>query len=76
MDVIKVIMNSDNQSDGWRRWTDAELHKLYRDYFERLPGMCPVCGREVGMMLDHKDGGIAILSIRCRNCDNSSTVIS
>jgi hypothetical protein len=58
-----------------RRWTDAELHKLFKDYFAKMPGVCPVCGKEVGMMMDHK-GETTILSIRCRSCGNSSTVLS
>jgi transcription elongation factor Elf1 len=59
----------------WRRWTDAELHKLFRDYFDKLPGTCPVCGHEVAMMMDHKDNA-TILSIQCRFCGNSSTVFA
>ncbi|HLH54916.1 MAG TPA: hypothetical protein VKY92_15000 [Verrucomicrobiae bacterium] len=58
-----------------RRWTNEELHKLFRDYFDGLPGICPVCGKEVGMMMDHK-GGVTMLTIRCRGCHNSSVVMS
>ena len=58
-----------------RRWTDAELHQLFRDYYDKRPGTCPVCGHEVGMMMDHK-GDLTILSIICRFCHNSSTVFA
>jgi transcription elongation factor Elf1 len=71
------LMGLDNASKTpeARRWTNEELHKLFKDYFDKLPGICPVCQREVGMMMDHKDS-VTILTIRCRNCGNSSTVMS
>ena len=66
---------TNTQELPFRRWTDTELHKLFRDYFDKQPGICPVCGHEVGMMMDHKRE-VTILSIRCRSCGNSSTVLS
>lgn len=63
------------ESPGPRPWTEAELHKLYRDYFDKQPGICPVCGSQVSMMMDHKEQ-LAILSIRCRVCGNASTVFA
>jgi hypothetical protein len=58
-----VVMNGIDSSKEPRRWTDAELHKLFSDYFDKLPGTCPVCGHEVRMMMDH-NCDVAILSIR------------
>jgi hypothetical protein len=68
-------MNLTKAPRAERRWTDSELHKLYQDYFDRLPGTCPVCGCEVGMMMDHKDV-MTIISIRCRGCGNTATVLT
>jgi hypothetical protein len=57
-----------------RRWTNEELHKLFREYFERLPGTCPVCASQVGMMMDHQNGS-TILHLRCEGCGNTATVL-
>jgi ribosomal protein S27AE len=62
-----------NQTEQWREWTDAELHKLFKEYFAKLPGTCPVCGHGVGFMTDHSDN-TAMLTIRCRFCNNSRNV--
>jgi hypothetical protein len=58
-----------------RRWTDAELHRLFSDYYNKLPGVCPVCGHEVSMRMDHKDN-VTLLTIRCWGCGNLSTVLN
>lgn len=68
-------MDEGHPSGNLRPWTNAELHKLFSDYFNKLPGMCPVCGHEVSMMMDHQQY-VTILSIRCRGCGNSSNVLS
>jgi hypothetical protein len=56
-----------------RQWTNNDKQKLMADYFERLPGICPVCACEVSMMIEHGQA-MAILSLRCRGCGNFGKV--
>jgi len=56
-----------------RPWTEEEQQKLFRDYFDRLPGICPVCASEVHMMMEHK-GDVTALVMRCGGCSNSAVV--
>ena len=55
-----------------RRWTEAEKQRLFSDYFERLPGTCPVCGSGVHMMMD-QDADVVTLEMRC-DCGNRATI--
>lgn len=57
----------------FRLWTNDEKQKLLADYFERLPGLCPVCACEVSMMMEHGQD-VATLSLRCRGCGNSGKI--
>src|SRR5256885_13156926 len=55
-----------------RHWTETEKQKLFKDYFERLPGMCSACGRPVRMMTHHELGAVT-LQLRC-DCGNQASV--
>jgi len=57
-----------------RAWTEAEQKKLCEDYFTLLPGACPVCAQNVGMMMDYKEGVPTVLKLRCRGCGNKADV--
>jgi hypothetical protein len=71
-------MNSAELSPGKpgtrsRAWTKKEQQKLFKDYFDRMPGTCPICGRMVSMMLDHRDE-VTIVRMLCRGCHNWAVV--
>jgi len=55
-----------------RQWTKSEQRKLFEAYFGREPGLCPVCAREVRMMMEHH-GDETILVMRC-DCGNKAKV--
>jgi hypothetical protein len=55
-----------------RRWTDPEKHKLFKEYFDKDPGICPVCGRTVHMMME-QSAGVVTLTMRC-DCGNRAQV--
>ena len=55
-----------------RPWKEFEKRKLFEAYFQREPGICPVCAREVRMMMEHQ-GEEAILVMRC-DCGNKGKV--
>jgi transcription elongation factor Elf1 len=78
MDIVNLPgseQKAATETQSSRRWTNEELHKLFKDYFDRQPGICPVCASQVSMMMDHEKG-MAMLTLRCRGCGNSSTVFS
>lgn len=56
-------------SANFRRWTDEEKQQLFRQYFDRLPGVCPVCSGAVRMML-HSGGNSVTLHMFCSTCRN------
>jgi hypothetical protein len=60
--------------EGARRWMDEEQQKLFEEYVARLPGICPVCGHEVHVMVDHARA-LATLLMRCEGCGNSGRVM-
>ena len=54
-------------------WTREEQHQLRKAYYDRLPGVCPVCGAQVSMRPEMVRGERMLL-IRCWSCGNRALV--
>jgi hypothetical protein len=64
------MMGSDKP---YRPWTEQEKLQLVKQYFERLPGNCPVCAHEVSMMMENRQDSIT-MALVCRKCRNIGRV--
>jgi len=56
-----------------RQWTREERQKLFHIYFGPLPGMCPVCGHEVSMIMSNLEQRATLL-LSCGGCNNKASV--
>lgn len=56
-----------------RQWTREERQNLFHDYFGTSPGICPVCGHEVSMVMSNLGRTVTLL-LSCDGCDNKTQV--
>lgn len=56
-----------------RQWTAEERQRLFDDYFGPWPGICPVCGHEVCMVMSNLGRTVSLL-LTCDGCGNKSSV--
>jgi len=56
-----------------RQWTWEERQKLFNVYFGPLPGICPVCGYEVCMIMSNLAPRVTLL-LTCDGCKNKASV--
>lgn len=56
-----------------RPWTEAEQQRLFDDYLGTSPGVCPVCGDEVGMVMSCLAERVKLL-LTCQGCGNKASV--
>jgi hypothetical protein len=59
--------------EGVRQWTREEGQELFDVYFGPLPGICPVCGHEVCMIMSNLAQRVTLL-MTCDGCDNKASV--
>ena len=56
-----------------RQWTLDERQDLFDKYFGPFPGICPVCAREVCMVMSNW-GRTVMLLLSCDGCGNKAQV--